>query len=170
MGKILVPFAIESALSGVGKTVGENNNLWYRKKFTLPATMTGKNILLHFGAVDWEAEVFINGKRVLLHQGGYDPFSIDITPYLIKGKEQEIVVRVWDPSDNGPQPIGKQRQKPSGIWYTSVTGIWQTVWAEAVGSSHFNDIYTVPDIDQSSIIFHPAIEKPDRRPIKDLDF
>lgn len=158
-GKILVPFAIESALSGVGKTVGENNNLWYRRKFILPAGMKGKNILLHFGAVDWEAEIFINGKSALVHRGGYDPFSVDITTFLTQNKEQEIVVRVWDPSDNGPQPIGKQRQKPSGIWYTSVTGIWQTVWAEAVTPSHINSIYTIPDIDQKSISFHPAIEK-----------
>ena len=158
-GKILVPFAIESALSGVGKTVGENNFLWYRKKFTVPGSMKGKNILLHFGAVDWEAEVFINGKKAILHQGGYDPFSVDITSYIIPGKEQEMIVRVWDPSDNGPQPIGKQRQKPSGIWYTSVTGIWQTVWLEAVAPTHINSIYTVPDIDQSTISFHPSIEK-----------
>jgi beta-galactosidase/beta-glucuronidase len=158
-GKILVPFAIESALSGVGKTVGENNNLWYRKKFSIPAAMKGKNILLHFGAVDWEAEIFINGKKAILHQGGYDPFYVDITPFIIPGKEQEIIVRVWDPSDNGPQPIGKQRQKPSGIWYTSVTGIWQTVWVEAVTPTHIKSIYTVPDIDHSTIVFYPSIEK-----------
>ncbi len=158
-GKILVPFAIESALSGVGKSVGENNHLWYRKKFTIPAFMKGKNILLHFGAVDWEAEVFVNGKKAILHQGGYDPFSVDITSLIAPGKEQEILVRVWDPTDSGPQPIGKQKVKPSGIWYTPVTGIWQTVWIEAVTPTHIRDIYTVPDIDRSLISIYPSLEK-----------
>ncbi len=135
-------------------------NLWYRKTFTVPASMKGKNILLHFGAVDWEAEVFVNGKKAILHKGGYDPFSVDISSFITAGKEQEIIVRVWDPSDNGPQPIGKQKQKPSGIWYTPVTGIWQTVWIEAVMPSHISGIYTVPDIDRSTITFHPSVEKP----------
>ena len=157
-GKILVPFAIESALSGVGKSVGENNNLWYRKKFSVPASMKGKNILLHFGAVDWEAEVFVNGKPAILHRGGYDPFFVDITPLLVKGNEQEIVVRVWDPSDMGPQPIGKQKEKPSGIWYTPVTGIWQTVWIEAVAPTYIQTVYSVPDIDQSSVKFFPKLQ------------
>ncbi len=156
-GQILVPFAIESSLSGVGKTVGENNQLWYRKTFSLPASMKGKKILLNFGAVDWEAEVFVNGKTAGTHQGGYDPFSFDITGLIVKGPSQEIVIRVWDPTDGGPQPRGKQVSKPQGIWYTPVTGIWQTVWLEAVADSYFEDVYTVPDLDASAIEVHTAL-------------
>lgn len=106
-GKILVPFAVESALSGVGKTVGKDNRLWYRRTFTLPSSFRRKNVLLHFGAVDWQCEVFVNGKSAGKHQGGYDPFTFDITPHLKRSGAQEIVVSVWDPSDDGPQPRGK---------------------------------------------------------------
>lgn len=134
-GEILVPFAVESALSGVAKSVGKDNNLWYKTSLILPKSMKNKSILLHFGAVDWETEVIVNGKSVGKHQGGYDPFSFDITPFLGKG-EQEIVVKVWDPTDEGPQARGKQINNPHGIWYTPVTGIWQTVWIEAVSSTY----------------------------------
>ena len=156
-GRILVPFAIESSLSGVGKTVGENNQLWYRKTFTLPTSAKGKKILLHFGAVDWEAEVFVNGKKAGLHQGGYDPFSFDITNLIAKGPSQEIVVRVWDPTDKGPQPRGKQVSQTQGIWYTPVTGIWQTVWIETVSDSYIEDVYTIPDLDASAIEVNTAV-------------
>jgi beta-galactosidase/beta-glucuronidase len=156
-GHILVPFAIESSLSGVGKTVGENNQLWYRRTFTLPASMKGKKILLNFGAVDWEAEVFINGKKAGMHQGGYDPFSLDITTLLGKGPTQEIVIRVWDPTDKGPQPRGKQVSMPHGIWYTPVTGIWQTVWVEAVADTYIDDVYSVPDLDASTVDIHTLV-------------
>lgn len=146
-GKILVPFAIESALSGVGKTVGKDSILWYNTKFTLPRAMKGKRILLHFGAVDWKAEVFLNGQSIGFHEGGYDPFSIDISPFLKKG-EQELVVSAWDPTDQGPQPRGKQVAQPKSIWYTPVTGIWQTVWLEAVPLSFVREIRPTPDIDR----------------------
>jgi hypothetical protein len=158
-GKILVPFAIESALSGVGKTVGEHNVLWYRKTFNATPAMKGKRILLHFGAVDWQAEVFVNGKKAGAHQGGYDPFSFDITDLLSKKPQQEIVVGVWDPTDMGPQPRGKQVIKPSGIWYTPVTGIWQTVWVEAVPDTHIDHIYTVPDIDAGSLMVNTSVKQ-----------
>jgi beta-galactosidase/beta-glucuronidase len=135
-GSILVPFAIESALSGVGKTVGKDSVLWYRRNFIFSPSKQNKITLLHFGAVDWQCTVFVNGKKVGTHQGGYDPFSLDISAALTKGKVQEIAVRVWDPTDEGPQPRGKQVKNPNGIWYTSVTGIWQTVWLEEVAPTY----------------------------------
>jgi beta-galactosidase/beta-glucuronidase len=145
-GKILVPFAIESALSGVGKNVGKENHLWYRRMLSLPSSMKNKTVLLHFGAVDWQSDVYVNGKKAASHKGGYDPFSVDITSYLKSG-QQEIVVRVWDPSDEGPQPRGKQVNKPHAIWYTPVTGIWQTVWLEAVPKTYLKGFLQTPDID-----------------------
>ena len=150
-GSILVPFAIESSLSGVKKTVGKDSVLWYKETFSLPASMKGKTILLHFGAVDWEAEVYVNGKKMGMHQGGYDPFSFDITTALDKKKDQQIELRVWDPSDEGPQPRGKQVRRPNGIWYTPVTGIWQTVWIEAVAPAYIISTRQTPDVDHQSI-------------------
>ena len=135
-GNILVPFAVESALSGVGKTVGKDSTLWYKTSFTISSNRKGKKILLHFGAVDWRTDVYINGNNVATHEGGFDPFSIDITSALIKGAQQQIAVRVWDPTDDGPQPRGKQVKDPRGIWYTPVTGIWQTVWLETVPETY----------------------------------
>lgn len=149
-GKILVPFAVEAALSGVGKTVGAEQKLWYKKSVTLPSTYKGKNVLLHFGAVDWRCEVFVNGKLAGTHEGGYDPFSFDITKLLRKGT-QDIVVSVWDPSDDGPQPRGKQVKKPHAIWYTPVTGIWQTVWLEAVPATYIMQTRHVPHIDNGTL-------------------
>ena len=156
-GKILVPFAVESALSGVAKTVGKDSVLWYKTRFTLPASMNGKNILLHFGAVDWETEVYLNGKKLGTHQGGYDPFSFDISSALKKGV-QELEVKVWDPTDEGPQPRGKQVKRPNGIWYTPVTGIWQTVWLEAVPKTYISFTRQTPDIDKQTVIVHTNIE------------
>lgn len=147
-GKILVPFAVESALSGVGKPVGPDNALWYRTTFQVPSGFKGKNILLHFDAVDWESDIYINGTKVGSHQGGYDPFSFDITA-SIKGNNPVILeMKVTDPVDKGPQPRGKQVLKPSGIWYTSVTGIWRTVWIEAVPKTYISRFMQVPDIDK----------------------
>jgi hypothetical protein len=149
-GKILVPFAIESSLSGVQKTVGKDNELWYKQTFTVPAAWKNKTILLHFGAVDWKAEVFLNDIKIGSHTGGYTPFSFDITPFLTTG-DQKLVVKVWDGSDNGYQPRGKQVSNPNGIWYTSVTGIWQTVWLEPVNDKYIAEVKTVPDIDKGRI-------------------
>jgi len=155
-GKILVPFPIESALSGVGKTVGKENHLWYKRTFTLPATFKKKKTLLHFGAVDWLCDVFVNGVKVGGHEGGYDPFWIDITDALKSSGQQEIVVSVWDPSDEGPQPRGKQVKNPNSIWYTPVTGIWQTVWLEAVPATFITSVKNTPDIDKGTLTVNVA--------------
>jgi hypothetical protein len=137
-GKILVPFPFESALSGVMKRIGPDQRLWYRRTFTIPdeAAWSGKRVLLHFGAVDWEATVYVNKKQVGVHRGGYDPFTFDITDSLKRKGENELLVAVWDPTDSGPQPRGKQVSRPEGIYYTPTTGIWQTVWLEPVNRGH----------------------------------
>ena len=150
-GQILVPFPIESALSGVMKRVYETNHLWYRRAFIIPRGWKGKNVLLHFGAVDWETRVFVNGKAVGSHRGGYDGFSFDITEALKTSGEQEIVVAVWDPTDAGPQPRGKQVSKPEGIWYTPTSGIWQTVWLEPVAKAHISGLKIIPDVDGNTV-------------------
>lgn len=159
-GKILVPFAIESSLSGVGKTVGKDQLLWYRQIFELPADAKGRKTLLHFGAVDWQADVYINGQLAGTHRGGFDPFSFDITPYLKKGKKQELTVKVWDPTDEGPQPRGKQVRKPEGIWYTPVTGIWQTVWLETVPGTYLSAVKQTPDIDAQTLTVATTVVNP----------
>ena len=150
-GKILVPYPIESALSGVGKTVGQDSVLWYSKSISISAKLRKQNVLLHFGAVDWQCDVYVNGRKVGAHQGGYDPFSFDITTALKPGDQQEIALRVWDPTDKGPQPRGKQVNKPESIWYTPVTGIWQTVWLESVPQTHIADTRHFPDIEQQTL-------------------
>lgn len=147
-GKILVPFAVESSLSGVGKTVGAEKELVYRRSFDVPSSWKGKRVLLHFGAVDWETDVWVNDVKVGSHTGGFTPFSFDITEAL-QGKNNTLLVKVWDPTDKGYQPRGKQVSRPEGIWYTSVTGIWQTVWLEPVSESYIQDLRITPDIDNS---------------------
>lgn len=145
-GQILVPFAIESALSGVQKRVTKDDILWYERTFTLPSSWNGKRVMLNFGAVDWSCDVYLNDILVGNHTGGYAPFSLDITAALTKG-EQRLVVRVWDPTDSVHNPVGKQRLNPSGIWYTAVSGIWQTVWLEPVAkTNHIEGITTDCDI------------------------
>lgn len=150
-GNILVPFAVESSLSGVQKEVGEKNELWYKRSFTVPAKWKEKDVMLNFGAVDWKAEVFVNDVLVGSHKGGYTPFSFNITPFLKGSGAQKLVVRVWDPSDKGYQPIGKQTSNPQGIWYTSVTGIWQTVWLEPVASNHITAVKSIPNVDANAL-------------------
>ena len=150
-GKILVPFAVESALSGVMKAVGEDKRLWYRRVFELPIEWRGKRILLNFGAVDWETTAWVNGKVVGTHRGGYDSFSFDITDALKAGGEQEIVLSVWDPTGSDFQPCGKQVEKPHKIWYTAVTGIWQSVWLEPVEPAHVRRLKILPDIDAETV-------------------
>jgi len=144
-GKILVPFCIESALSGVGRTVGRDSVLWYECHFKVPGGWKQRT-LLHFDAVDWKAEVWLNGKQLGTHTGGYTRFSYDITPYLVSGK-QDLVLKVTDGTDNDLQPRGKQVSEPGGIWYTSVTGIWQSVWIEPVSDSYVSDYYAETTID-----------------------
>lgn len=150
-GKILVPFAVESSLSGVQKEVGDKNELWYKRTFSIPSAWKNKDVVLNFGAVDWKADVFVNDIMVGSHKGGYTPFSFNITPYLTSKNNQKLVVRVWDPTNKGCQPIGKQRYNPQGIWYTSVTGIWQTVWLEPVSSTYVTSIKTIPNIDTNTL-------------------
>ncbi len=135
-GEILVPYAIESALSGVMRRVSETEALWYEREFSVPSKWLKGKVMLNFGAVDWRADVYVNGIHVGNHTGGFAPFSMDITPALKKGAAQTLTVRVWDPSDMGDQPVGKQRKNPYGIWYTPVTGIWQTVWLEPVSAQN----------------------------------
>lgn len=147
-GKILVPFAVESSLSGVAKTVGAEKELVYRRSFDVPSSWKGKRVLLHFGAVDWKTDVWVNDVKVGSHTGGFTPFSFDITEAL-QGKNNTLMVKVWDPTDKGYQPRGKQVSRPEGIWYTPVTGIWQTVWLEPVSESYIQDLRITPDIDNS---------------------
>lgn len=149
-GDILVPFCIESALSGVQKEVGADNVLWYSKSFSVPSKWKNGRVLLHFGAVDWMTDVWVNGVKVGSHTGGYAPFTFDITQAL-QSKDNEIVMRVWDPTDVSYIPRGKQVRKPSGIWYTSVTGIWQTVWLESVPEDYIQSVVSTPDLEKATV-------------------
>lgn len=149
-GEILVPFAIESSLSGVQKTLGKDKALWYSREFSIPSKWKGKSVLLHFGAVDWKADVWVNGIKVGKHTGGFTPFSFDITAALQKGNNT-LYVKVWDPTDDGTQPRGKQVKAPRTIWYTPVSGIWQTVWLEPVGDRYIRSLKTLPDIDRNRL-------------------
>ncbi|MGE3108063.1 MAG: sugar-binding domain-containing protein [Phycisphaerales bacterium] len=132
-GKILVPFAVESALSGVKTRVGPEQALHYRRTFSVPAEWLkdDQRVILHFGAVDWQCTVRVNGREACSHTGGYDPFSADITE-LVQAGDNEVSLVVTDPTNQGGQPRGKQWSKPHGIWYTPTTGIWQSVWIEPV--------------------------------------
>jgi len=156
-GQILVPFAVESSLSGVMKPLGKENELWYKRTFKVPSNWKKKSVLLHFGAVDWKTEVYINDQKVGTHTGGYTPFTFDITPYLKSGN-QKLVVKVWDPTNDGYQARGKQINNPNGIWYTPVSGIWQTVWLEPVSKSYISNIKTTPDIDKGTLTVDVATE------------
>ncbi len=146
--QILVPFAVESALSGV---MEHHDRLWYRRSFSVPASWANKRVMLNFGAVDYESEVFVNGRSVGVHKGGYLPFSYDISPYLQGSGPQELIVRVFDPTEGGGQPRGKQTTKPGGIMYTPTTGIWQTVWLEPVAPISIQSLHIVPDIDAGRV-------------------
>ncbi len=146
-GKILVPFCVESALSGVGRKVTGDDALWYRRTFTAPV---GEKVLLHFGAVDWKSTVYVNGNKVGVHTGGYTAFSYDVTSYLVPGPNV-LEVCVEDGTNNGEQPRGKQVLKPGGIWYTAVTGIWQSVWLESVPKMNIVSCYAVPDVENGTV-------------------
>jgi beta-galactosidase/beta-glucuronidase len=157
-GQILVPFPIEAPLSGVGKRINSvegrtymNTKLWYKRSFKTPAKWKSQRVLLHFGAVDWEATVYLNGKTLGVHRGGYDRFSFDITDHLKKDGDNELVVGVWDPTFKGGYPRGKQIDDPKGIWYTPCTGIWQTVWLEPVAHSSIRNLVITTDIDKGTL-------------------
>ncbi len=156
-GKILVPYPVESALSGVKNRVSENESLWYRRTFKVPNIWKKKHIILNFEASDFETKVWVDGKEIGTHKGGYDPFSFDITGSLGNTKEHELLVSVWDPTDKGTQPRGKQVQSPGGIWYTPTTGIWQTVWIEPVNESYLSSFRIVTDADKGTITFKPQV-------------
>ncbi|GAB6166839.1 glycoside hydrolase family 2 TIM barrel-domain containing protein [Thermostilla marina] len=149
-GKILVPFCIESSLSGVGRIVRPDQTLWYRRTFRVPESWAGRRIILNFEAVDWHCRVWINGREIGEHRGGYDPFSFDITDALRSGSvEQEILVGVWDPTNMGDQAVGKQSlpEARRGYRYTPTTGIWQTVWLEPLPENAIAALRIVPSID-----------------------
>ena len=150
-GEILVPFAIESSLSGVGRRITEEQELIYQRTFDIPAAWRGQQVLLHFGAVDWQTDVWVNGVKVGHHTGGFTPFSFDITAALQSKGRNTLTVRVWDPTDRSYQPRGKQVNNPEGIWYTPVSGIWQTVWLEPVAAKHIESLRILPDIDRHQL-------------------
>lgn len=145
--QILVPFPVESALSGVKKRVEPKDRLWYRRTFSVPKSWRKGRVLVHFAVADWDTQVLVNGKPVGHHLGGYDPFEFDITDALKADAEQELVVSIWDPTNDGGQPIGKQTLRPGGIYYTPTSGIWGTVWLESVPTTYVKGLKMVADID-----------------------
>ena len=149
--KILVPFCAESTLSGVTRKVTRRDALWYRKTFRLDKPRDRQRVLLHFGGVDWHARLWINGHLIGEHTGAYDPFYFDITNARARKGEQVITLRVWDPTNDGLQPRGKQLLDPGGIWYTPVSGIWQTVWMEKVPAFRIDRIRVSPDVDRGTV-------------------
>ncbi len=167
--KILVPFPVESALSGIGEKVGTGNRAWYHRNFRISPYWKGRRILLHFEASDWETKVWLNGAFAGEHRGGYDPFTLDITQHVKPGVKNEILVSVWDPTNDGYQPRGKQVNEPKGIFYTPATGIWQTVWLEHVSDSYIQDLKIVTDIDSVWIRILPEIINPLASDLVQLD-
>ena len=165
-GEILVPFPIESSLSGVMKQV---DHIWYRRTFKIPSYWMNRRMLLHFGAADWETTVYVNGKTFGPHKGGYDPFTFDITDALRPDGEQELIVKVFDPTDSGAQPVGKQVRHPQGIFYTSTTGIWQTVWLEPVDEIHITSLRLTPDVDNAILHVSVAAAHPGEVKVTALD-
>ena len=154
-GQIIVPFSPETELSGVCRALGKEETLWYHRTVELPESFTGKRVLLHFGAVDQEAAVWVNGRPVARHTGGYLPFEAEITATLT-GRRAEILVSVRDETDAGQRSRGKQKTKRGGIWYTPQSGIWQTVWLEAVPENYIKSLTVTPDFDRAQV--HIAAE------------
>jgi len=159
-GKILVPFCVESTLSGVTKKITAENAIWYSLDLPVERPEGRDRWILHFGAVDWHCVVWVNDKPIGEHKGGYDPFSFDITDALNKRGKQNLTLRVWDPTNAGLQARGKQLIKPRGIWYTPVSGIWQTVWLESVPNNHIIDIMAVPDVDAELVQVEVTLKDP----------
>ncbi|NOY38169.1 MAG: beta-galactosidase [Chlorobi bacterium] len=151
--QILVPFPVESSLSGLGVHPGTDSIVWYHRTVRIPSGWRDHKVLLHFEAADWETRVWVNGQYAGMHRGGYDPFTFDITDWVRSGQKAGLLVRVWDPTDDGTQPRGKQVNHPRGIWYTPVTGIWQTVWLEPVNLSYLKKyrVQTLPEKNQVSL-------------------
>ena len=155
-GKILVPFSFESALSGVGKKIKPEDKMWYRKNFELPKNWSGKDVVIHFEAVDYKSAIWVNDIFVGSHKGGFDRFSFNITPYLKPNGIQKIVLAVEDATNFSSQPRGKQQINPSGIYYTPVSGIWQTVWLEALSpEAYLQEVKTTTNIDENTVTLIP---------------
>ena len=150
-GQILVPFCVESSLSGVGRRVTAEDALWYSTTFKVPSKWKRHRVMLNFEAVDWAAEVYVNDQLAGHHTGGYTAFSLDVTPFLKGRGKQKLVVKVLDATNCGEQPTGKQVTNPNGIWYTPVTGIWQSVWIEPVRSAAVTSYLAVPDVDAGTV-------------------
>ena len=144
---ILVPYPMESAISGVMQYYAWS---WYRRTFAVPAGWSGKRVILHLDAVNWQSQVYINGQTVGIHKGGYDPFSFDITTYL-NGATNELIIQVYSPEDSIGEPRGKQTLYPGGIMYTSSSGIWQPAWLEPVDSFGIQNLTVIPDVDNSRL-------------------
>ena len=149
-GQILVPYPLESALSGVKKSLQPEQNLWYKRSFNKPQLKPGERVLLHFDAVDWQATVFLNGKQIGEHSGGYTGFTYDITAVVKQGTNR-LTVKVYDATDRGINPHGKQVLVPNGIWYTPSSGIWQTVWLETVPAVSISNLKLTPEVDKSQL-------------------
>ncbi|WP_461126053.1 glycoside hydrolase family 2 protein [Spirosoma aerophilum] len=159
-GQILVPFSVESTVSKVNKSLNADQRLWYRRTVSLPADWAGQRVLLHFGAVDYECNLWVNGGLVGSHTGGSDAFSFDITDYLKDGQNQ-LVLGVTDPTSSGEQPRGKQLMNPNGIWYTPVSGIWQTVWMEPVPKqAYIEEVKLTPELDSARVRVDVLLDKP----------
>ena len=148
LGEILVPYCVESALSAIKQ---HYESMAYRRTFTVPAAWSGKRVLLNFEAVDWRCTVYVNGQLIGSHDGGYDPFSFDITDKVQMGQDNVVALKVFDPTDRWSVPRGKQVRSPGGIFYTACSGIWQTVWLEAVNPTYIKDFHMVPDIDAETL-------------------
>ncbi len=158
-GEILVPYCVESSLSGVGKTFTPNDRLWYERTFTTPADWNSDRVLLHFGAVDYDCVIWVNEALVGSHVGGHDAFTVDVTDYL-KAGENTLKLAVTDPTDTDLQPRGKQQLEPRGIWYTPVSGIWQTVWLEPVPKElSITEVRMTPDIDRGVLKIVPMVSR-----------
>lgn len=178
-GQILVPFPLESSLSGVCRSLRPDQVLWYKRQFEFSRPSTGARVLLHFEAVNYITEVVVNGKNIGHHQGGYDPFTLDITDALAESKTQDLVVKVVNPTGEGNypyQPRGKLSLTPGDIFYTDASGIWQTVWLETVPEAYVSDLLIAPDIDQQRAVMtvqsgetKPASPQTDRLTIELLD-
>jgi beta-galactosidase/beta-glucuronidase len=154
--QILVPFPMESALSGIGR---HHERAWYRRTFMVPPSWRQGRVLLHFEAVDWRCSAWLNGQELGTHEGGYDSFSFDVTDALGADGLQELVVAVFDPTESGDQPRGKQTTKPQGIWYTPSSGIWQTVWLEPVPTTRIGSIAMTTSVERGELALHVDTEE-----------
>ncbi|MEE1201046.1 MAG: glycoside hydrolase family 2 TIM barrel-domain containing protein [Christensenellales bacterium] len=164
-GRITVPFCYQSAMSGVN-VQDKHEVMWYRRSFRVPEQMAGKQILLRFGAVDYECDVFVNGVKAGSHRGGYTPFAMNITDLILNG-QNDLCVRVRDPYDS-TQPRGKQNWKDKwvGCWYTPCSGIWQTVYLEAAGFPYLLSSHITPDIDAGNATLMLSLNEKPVRPVR----